>query len=309
MPNLEVTIAGIKWKNPVTVSSGTFSAKDSGVFYDISILGAIVTKGISIVPWEGNPTPRIAEVYGGMLNSIGIQNSGVEQFCKEELPYLKGFKCPIIVNVAGKTIEEYCGVVERLNETQIDMMEINISCPNVKEGGIGFGTSAEIAGKLTKELKSIAKKPLIMKLSPNVTDITEIAKAVESEGADCVSLINTMLGMKIDVRSKRPVLAMKSGGFSGPAIKPIAVRMIYQVREAIDLPIIGMGGIMNGEDAAELMLAGADAIAVGTAGLVDPASPARILKELEEYMVEEGLKSVEEFKFFRESIRGDEVAR
>lgn len=284
MIDLNVKIAGVLWKNPITVCSGTFSAKDSGRFYDISKLGAMVTKGVSAVPWEGNPTPRIAEVYGGMLNSVGLQNPGVEGFIKDELPYLSGFDCPIIVNVAGKTIDEYCKVVELLSETAVDMLEINISCPNIKEGGISFGTSPSSAGELTRKLRHLTKKPLIVKLSPNVTDIGEIAKSVEAEGADAISLINTLLGMRIDVNSKKPILAMGMGGLSGPAIKPLAVRMVYQVRKAVELPIIGMGGVMTGEDAAEMILAGADAVAVGTAALVDPRAPIRIIEELKDYM-------------------------
>ena len=292
MHDMKVNIAGIEWKNPITVCSGTFSAVDSGQFYDINRLGAIVTKGVSAEPWAGNPTPRIAETYGGMLNSVGLQNPGVERFCKEELPYLKQFNCPVVVNVAGKTIDEYCRVVERLSDTGADMLEINISCPNIKEGGISFGTDPSTAARLTGRLRRITNKPLIVKLSPNVTDITEIACAVEAEGADAVSLINTLLGMRIDIHSRKPVLAMEIGGLSGPAIKPVAVRMVYQVRRAVKLPIIGMGGVMTGEDAVEFLLAGADAVAVGTAALVDPVAPVRILEELEAYMTEQGIKSV-----------------
>jgi dihydroorotate dehydrogenase (NAD+) catalytic subunit len=296
MIDMRVNIAGVEWKNPITVSSGTFSAKDSGEFYDINKLGAIVTKGVAAESWEGNPTPRIAETYGGMLNSVGLQNPGVDRFCEEELAYLEQFDCPTIVNVVGKTIEEYCRAVERLSHTSVDMLEINVSCPNIKEGGISFGTDPAVAALLTNRLRRITDKPLIVKLSPNVTDITEIARAVEAEGADAVSLINTLLGMRIDVHSKKPVLAMGMGGLSGPAIKPVAVRMIYQVRRAIKLPIIGMGGVMTGEDAAELMLAGADAVAIGTAGLVDPVAPVRILEELEQYMEDQGFQSVADLK-------------
>ncbi|HZK02557.1 MAG TPA: dihydroorotate dehydrogenase [Anaerovoracaceae bacterium] len=299
MPDLTLTIAGVEWKNPITVCSGTFSAKDSGEFYDINELGAIVTKGVSAQPWEGNPTPRIAETYGGMINSIGLQNPGVEWFIKEELPYLKGFRCPVIVNVVGKTIEEYCYVAEKLSDSGVNMLEVNISCPNIKEGGIGFGTNVNSAARLIKAVRSVTEKPIIVKLSPNVTDIVEIARAVESEGADCLSLINTLLGMRIDVYSKKPVLAMKMGGLSGPPIKPVAVRMVYQVREAVKLPIIGMGGIMTGEDAAEMMLAGANAVAVGTAALIDPVAPIRILESLKEYMLGQRLKSIKDFENLR----------
>lgn len=294
MLDLKVNIAGIEWKNPITVCSGTFSARDSGEFYDINSLGAIVTKAVSFEPLEGNPTPRIAETYGGMLNSVGLQNPGAEQFCRDELPYLKGFNCPLIVNVAGKTIEEYCLATDMLSAAGADMLEINISCPNVKEGGLSFGTDASTAARLTKEVRRTTDKPVIIKLSPNVTDIAEIARAVEAEGADAVSLINTLLGMRIDVVTKKPILSMGAGGLSGPAIKPVAVRMVYQVRRAIKLPIIGMGGIMTGEDAAEMILAGADAVAVGTAALVDPVAPVRILDELMEYMAGQGFDSIED---------------
>lgn len=298
MLDMRTKIGGVEWKNPITVCSGTFSAKDSGEFYDINRLGAIVTKGVSLEPWEGNPMPRITETYGGMVNSIGLQNPGVEQFCKDELPYLKRFHCPIIVNVVGKTIDEYCRVVEKISDTEADMLEINISCPNIAEGGLSFGTSASAAANLTGRLRSITKKPLIIKLSPNVMDIAEIARAVEAGGADCISLINTLLGMRIDVYNKKPILAMKVGGLSGPAIKPVAVRMVYEVRRNVKVPIIGMGGIMTGEDAAEMLLAGADAVAVGTSALVDPIAPVRILEELAEYMDSQGIKSVQSFKDF-----------
>ncbi|HVI39683.1 MAG TPA: dihydroorotate dehydrogenase, partial [Anaerovoracaceae bacterium] len=227
--DLSVSIAGITLENPIVTASGTFSARESGAFYDLDELGAMITKGVSLEPWEGNPTPRIAETYGGMLNSVGLQNPGVDAFIKEELPYLRIFRPKIIVNVVGKTIEEYCCVAERLSDTDVDMLEINISCPNIKEGGISFGADPKMAAEITREVKRSSGKPILMKLTPNVTDITEIAKAVESEGADGISLINTLLGMKIDVHHKRPVLWNKMGGLSGPAIKPVAVRMVYQV--------------------------------------------------------------------------------
>lgn len=296
MNSLSVNIAGIMLNNPITTASGTFSAKDSGAFYDINELGAVITKGVSNVPWDGNPTPRIAETYGGMLNAVGLQNPGVDDFIKSELTYLRKFDTKIIANVVGKTISEYCEVVEKLNDADIDLMEINISCPNIKEGGISFGAIPEMAAEITKQIRNIAKKPIIMKLTPNVTDITEIAKAVEAEGADGVSLINTLLGMKIDVQQKKPALWNIMGGLSGPAIKPVAVRMVYQVRRAVSIPIIGLGGIMTGEDAVEFLMAGADAVSIGTAALVDPTAPVRIKKELIEFMELNGYKSLNQIR-------------
>lgn len=294
--DLRVNFAGVTLKNPITTASGTFSARESGEFYDISQLGAVITKGVASEPWAGNPTPRIAEAYGGMMNAVGLQNPGVEEFIKNELSYLKDFDTQVIANVAGRTIEEYCSVVEKLNDTDIAMMEINISCPNVKKGGIGFGTDPKMAGEVTRAVKKITKKPIIIKLTPNVTDITEIAKAVEAEGADAVSLINTLLGMKIDVQRKKPVLANVMGGFSGPAVKPVAVRMVYQVRRAVDIPIVGLGGIMTGEDVAEFIMAGADVVSVGTAALVNPTAPVDILEELKIYMQEQGFKTINEIR-------------
>ena len=294
--DLSVNFAGVQLKNPITTASGTFSARESGEFYDISQLGAAITKGVASVPWDGNPTPRIAETYGGMLNAVGLQNPGVDSFIEKELSYLKNFDTKVIANVAGRTIEEYCAVVEKLNDTDVAMMEVNISCPNVKKGGIGFGTNPVMAAEVTKAVKAIAKKPIIIKLTPNVTDITEIAKAVEAEGADAVSLINTLLGMKIDVQRKKAILANTMGGFSGPAIKPVAVRMVYQVRQAIHIPILGLGGIMTGEDVAEFIMAGADAVSIGTAALVNPTAPVDILQELKEYMMEQGFKTIREIR-------------
>jgi len=294
--DLQVNIAGITFKNPVTTASGTFSAKDSSRFYDPSRLGAVITKGVASVPWDGNPTPRIAESYGGMLNSVGLQNPGVDQYIAEELRYLNAFDVPVIANVAGKSIEEYCEVVEKLNETNVAMMEINISCPNVKEGGISFGTDANMAAALTRQVKKESKKHLILKLTPNVSDITEIARAVESEGADCISLINTLLGMRIDSHKRMPILANKMGGLSGPAIKPVALRMVYQVRRAVGVPIIGLGGIMTGEDAVEFLLAGADAVSVGTAALINPVAPIDIIDGLQRYMETQGFKNIQELK-------------
>ena len=292
----KVSIAGVTFKNPVTTASGTFSAEGSGKFYDISRLGAVITKGVSSVPWNGNNTPRIAESYGGMINSIGLQNPGVERYIEEELAYLKNFDVPVIANVAGKSISEYCEVADKLNDTNVAMMEINISCPNVKEGGISFGTDVKMAAELTREVKRIARKPIILKLTPNVRDITEIAKAVASEGADAISLINTLLGMKIDIYTKKPVLANIMGGLSGPAVKPVALRMVYQVRRAVDVPIIGLGGIMTGEDAVEFLLAGASAVSVGTAALVNPVAPIEVAGGIEKYMKEQGFKNIEELK-------------
>lgn len=294
--DLRVNFAGVTLKNPITTASGTFSARESGEFYDISQLGAVITKGVASEPWAGNPTPRIAEVYGGMMNAVGLQNPGVKAFIDNELSYLKNFDTQVIANVAGRTIEEYCAVVEKLNETDIAMMEINISCPNVKKGGIGFGTDPKMAGEVTKAVKAVTKKPIIIKLTPNVTDITEIAKAVEAEGADAVSLINTLLGMKIDVQRKKPVLANVMGGVSGPAVKPVAVRMVYQVRRAVNIPIIGLGGIMTGEDVAEFIMAGADLVSVGTAALVNPTAPVDILQELKTYMQEQGFNTINEIR-------------
>ena len=297
--DLSLSIAGVTLNNPITTASGTFSARESGDFYNLNELGAMITKGLSTEPWEGNPTPRIAETYGGMLNSVGLQNPGVDVFIKEELPYLRTFEPKIIVNVVGKTIGDYCTAAEKLCDAGIDMLEINISCPNIKEGGISFGADPKMAAEITREIKKISRKPIFMKLTPNVTDITEIARAVESEGADGISMINTLLGMKIDVHHKRPVLWNKMGGLSGPAIKPVAVRMVYQVRRAVEIPIIGLGGIMTGEDAAEFLMAGADAVSIGTAALVDPTAPVRIKKELIDFMKQYGYQNL---KQIRESL-------
>jgi dihydroorotate dehydrogenase (NAD+) catalytic subunit len=294
--DLTTNFAGIILENPITTASGTFSPVDSSKFYDINQLGAVITKGIAIRAWEGNPTPRIGETYGGMLNSVGLQNPGVDYFIENDLKFLKKFKAKVIANVVGRTIEEYCMVVEKLNETSVAMLEINISCPNIKKGGIGFGTDPKMAGDITKAVKAISKKPIIIKLTPNVTDITEIAKAVEAEGADGVSLINTLLGMGIDVNRKRPVLANITGGLSGPAIKPIALRMVYQVNRAVKIPIIGLGGISTGEDAVEFFMAGATAISVGTAALFNPTAPVDIKEELLVYMQNNGFKSIKEIR-------------
>ncbi|MEG1703784.1 MAG: dihydroorotate dehydrogenase [Niameybacter sp.] len=295
--DLSVNIGGgLILDNPITTASGTFSPRESGEFYDLSELGAMITKGIANIPWEGNPTPRIAETYGGMINAVGLQNLGVDYFIEHELPYAKQFGAKVIANVAGRSIEDYCEVVEKLSETNVDALEVNISCPNVKKGGIGFGVQCGLAGSVVREVKRVSKKPIIIKLSPNVTDITEIAKAVEAEGADAISLINTLLGMKIDVHRMRPVVANKMGGFSGPAIKPVAVRMVYQVRRAVNVPIIGLGGIMTGEDVAEFILAGADAVSIGTAALINPTAPVDIKNEFIAYMNQYGFKNLAELR-------------
>lgn len=296
MIDLSVKIAGVELKNPITTASGTFSPQDSSAFYDLSELGAMITKGVANVPWDGNPVPRIAETYSGMLNAVGLQNPGVDYFIEHELPFIKQFDTKVIANVAGRSIEDYCEVVEKLSDTDVDMLEVNISCPNVKKGGIGFGTDPALAAEVTRQVKRVSKKPIIIKLTPNVTDITEIAKAVEAEGADAVSLINTLLGMRIDVHKQKPILANKMGGFSGPAIKPVAVRMVYQVRRAIDIPIIGLGGIMTGEDVAEFILAGADAVSIGTAAFANPTAPVDIKRELISYMERYNFKSLQEIR-------------
>ena len=283
--NTSVNIAGVEFKNPVMEASGTFgSGMEYSEFVDLSKLGAVVTKGVANVPWPGNPTPRIAEVYGGMLNAIGLQNPGIDVFCERDIPFLKQFDTKIIVNVCGKTTEDYISVVERLSNEPIDMMEINISCPNVKEGGIAFGQDPKAVEAITREVKKYAKQPVIMKLSPNVTDITVMAKAAEAGGADALSLINTLTGMKIDIHRQKFAIANKTGGMSGPAVKPIAVRMVYQVANAVNLPIIGMGGIQNGEDAVEFLMAGATAVSVGTANFMNPTATIDTVKGIEDYM-------------------------
>lgn len=283
--DMRVNIAGVEWKNPVTVASGTFgSGAEYSEFTDLNKLGAVTTKGVANVPWAGNPTPRVAEVYGGMLNAVGLQNPGIELFCKRDIPFLKQYDTKIIVNVCGHSTEEYVEVVKRLADEPVDMLEINISCPNVKEGGIAFGQDPKAVEAITREMKKYAKQPIIMKLSPNVTDITEMARAAEAGGADAVSLINTITGMKIDVNRRKFVLANKTGGMSGPAIHPVAVRMVYQTAQAIKIPIIGMGGIMTAEDAIEMILAGATAISVGTANFVNPKTTMEIVDGIKKYM-------------------------
>ncbi len=295
--NMTVNIAGVEWKNPVTTASGTFgSGVEFSEYTDLNRLGAVTTKGVANVPWPGNPTPRVAEVYGGMMNAIGLQNPGIELFCKRDIPFLKQYDTRIIVNVCGKSEEDYCETVERLSEEPVDMLEINISCPNVKEGGIAFGQDPQAAERITKVVKKYARQPVIMKLSPNVTDIAEMAKAVEAGGADAVSLINTLTGMKIDIHRKQFVLANQTGGVSGPAIHPIAVRMVYQAAQAVKLPVIGMGGISCAEDAIEFILAGASAVSVGTANFHNPAVTMEIVDGIEEYMKRQGFESIADMR-------------
>ncbi len=293
--NTSVNLCGVTLKNPVMTASGTFgSGAEFSEFVDLNKLGAVVTKGVANVPWTGNPTPRVAEVYGGMLNAVGLQNPGIELFCKRDIPFLKQYDTKIIVNVCGHTTEEYLEVVERLAEEAIDMMEINISCPNVKEGGIAFGQDPKAVEAITKAVKEKAKQPIIMKLSPNVTDITEMARAAEAGGADALSLINTITGMKIDIHRRSFVLANKTGGMSGPAIHPVAVRMVYQTAQAVKVPIIGMGGIMNAADAIEMILAGATAVSIGTANFTDPKVSEKVVAGIEEYMRKYGVEDIKE---------------
>lgn len=293
--NTSVNIAGVEWKNPVTVASGTFgSGAEYSEFTDLNKLGAVTTKGVANVPWAGNPTPRVAEVYGGMLNAVGLQNPGIELFCKRDIPFLKQYDTKIIVNVCGHSTEEYVEVVKRLANEPVDLLEINISCPNVKEGGIAFGQDPKAVEAITREMKKYAKQPIIMKLSPNVTDITEMARAAEAGGADALSLINTITGTKIDVNRRKFVLANKTGGMSGPAIHPVAVRMVYQTAQAVNIPIIGMGGIMTAEDAIEMILAGATAISVGTANFVNPGVTMEIVDGIEEYMKKYHVNDIKE---------------
>lgn len=293
--NLSVDFAGIRMKNPVTTASGTFgSGAEYSDFVDLNQLGAVTTKGVASVPWPGNPAPRICETYGGMLNAIGLQNPGIDLFLERDIPFLKKFDTRIIVNVCGKTPEEYVEVVERLASAPVDLLEINISCPNVKAGGIAFGQNPKQVEKITSQIKEKAAQPVMMKLSPNVTDITEIARAAEAGGADAVSLINTLTGMKIDVHRRQFALANKTGGLSGPAIKPVAVRMVYQVAHAVKLPVLGMGGIADAEDALEFIMAGAAMVAAGTANFHEPGTTVRIIRGIEEFMQDNGVKDIKE---------------
>ena len=293
--NTKVSLAGVELKNPVMTASGTFgSGAEYGEFVDLNRLGAVVTKGVANVPWEGNPTPRVAEVRGGMLNAIGLQNPGIDVFIKRDIPFLRQYDTLIIVNVCGKTREDYLEVAERLGDQPVDLLEINISCPNVKEGGIAFGQDPKAVEAITRAVKDRAKQPVIMKLSPNVTDIGETARAAEAGGADVISLINTLTGMKIDINRRTFALANKTGGMSGPAIKPIAVRMVYQAAQAVKLPIIGMGGIVDWEDALEFIMAGATAVSVGTANFFNPYATVEIVEGIQAFMKEQGVQDIQE---------------
>ena len=291
--NTKINLAGVELKNPVMTASGTFgSGMEYSEFVDLNKLGAVVTKGVANVPWPGNPTPRIAETYGGMINAIGLQNPGIDVFCERDIPFLKKYDTKIIVNVCGKSERDYVEVVERLAGEPVDMLEINISCPNVKEGGIAFGQNAANIEHITKAIKNVAKQPVIMKLSPNVTDITEMAKAAEAGGADVLSIINTITGMKIDINRQTFAVANKTGGLSGPAVKPVAVRMVYQVANAVKIPIIGMGGIATAEDALEFILAGATAVSIGTANFHNPRTTLEVIEGIEKYMVNKGVSDI-----------------
>lgn len=294
-PNMKVEIAGVEFQNPVTVASGTFgSGAEYAEFVDLNRLGAVTTKGVANIPWAGNPTPRVAEVYGGMLNAIGLQNPGIDVFAKRDVPFLRKYNTKIIVNVCGKTTEDYIDVVEKLGDVDVDMLEINISCPNVKEGGIAFGQDPKAVEAITKAVKSHAKQPVMMKLSPNVTDITEMAKAAQAGGADALSLINTLTGMKIDIQRRTFAVANRTGGFSGPAIKPVAVRMVYQVAQAVQIPIVGMGGISCWEDAIEFLLAGATMVSVGTANFYNPNVTMEVVDGIEKYLLDHQISDVRE---------------
>ncbi len=295
MSNLGVTIAGVHFKNPVMTASGTFgSGMEYGEFVDLNRLGAVVTKGVANVAWPGNPTPRVTEVYGGMLNAIGLQNPGIDVFLERDLPFLKQYDTKVIVNVCGKSVSDYLDVVEKLSDADIDMMEINISCPNVKEGAIAFGQKADSVYDITKQIKDKAKHPIIMKLSPNVTDIAEMAKAAEAAGADALSMINTLTGMKIDIERRKFALANKTGGMSGPAIKPIAIRMVYQCANAVSIPIIGMGGIASAEDAIEFMMAGATAVAAGAMNFVNPYLTEELVDGIDRFLTNHNISDVNE---------------
>ena len=293
--NMKVNLAGVTLKNPVMTASGTFvSGAEYAEFVDLNQLGAVVTKGVASVPWEGNPTPRVAETYGGMLNAVGLQNPGIDLFVERDVPFLAKYDTRIVVNVCGRTKEDYCEVVSRLSGQPVDLLEINISCPNVKEGGIAFGQNPKSVEEITKEVKKCASQPIIMKLSPNVTDISEMARAAEAGGADAVSLINTLTGMKIDIHKRAFALANKTGGLSGPAIHPIAVRMVYEAAHAVKIPVVGMGGIASAEDAIEMILAGATAISVGTANFYNPTVTMEIVSGIREYMEQYGVKDIQE---------------
>ena len=293
--DMKVNIAGVEWKNPVTVASGTFgSGEEFSEFVDLNRLGAVTTKGVANVPWPGNPTPRVTETYGGMLNAIGLQNPGIDVFIERDLEFLKQYDTKVIVNVCGKSVEDYLEVVERLSDEAVDMLEINVSCPNVKEGAIAFGQKADALYDITSRIKKVAAQPVIMKLSPNVTDITEMAKAAEAAGADALSMINTITGMKIDIHRRKFALANKTGGMSGPAIKPVAVRMVYQTAQAVKIPIIGMGGIANAEDAIEFLLAGATAVSIGAMNFINPYTTVETVQGIEDYMRQYQINDIKE---------------
>lgn len=293
--NTKVSIAGVEFKNPVTTASGTFgSGMEYGELVDLNRLGAVTTKGVANVPWQGNPTPRIAETYGGMLNAIGLQNPGINVFLERDIPFLKQYDTKVIVNVCGRTTEEYVAVVEKLADAPVDLLEINISCPNVKEGGIAFGQNPKMVEDITREIKKYARQPVIMKLSPNVTGITQTAKAAEAGGADALSLINTLTGMKIDINRRKFLLANKTGGMSGPAIKPVALRMVYQTVNAVAVPVIGMGGIATAEDALEFLMAGATMVAVGTANFFNPNATLDIIDGIEDFMKKNEIEDIRE---------------
>mgnify|MGYP001081347297 CR=1 FL=1 len=293
--NTRVSIAGVEFKNPVTTASGTFgSGMEYAELVDLNRLGAVTTKGVANVPWPGNPTPRVAETYGGMLNAIGLQNPGVDVLLERDIPFLKHYDTRIIVNVCGKTTEDYVAVVEKLADAPVDLLEINISCPNVREGGIAFGQDPRMVESITREIKQHAKQPVIMKLSPNVTDITQTAKAAEAGGADALSLINTLTGMKIDINRRTFLLANKTGGMSGPAVKPVALRMVYQTANAVSIPVIGMGGIATAEDALEFLMAGASMVAVGTANFYNPRATLDVIEGIEQYMKSSRVEDIKE---------------
>ena len=293
--NLSVDIAGVTMKNPVTTGSGTFgSGEEYSEFLDLAALGAVTTKGVANVPWPGNPTPRVAEVYGGMLNAIGLQNPGIDVMIERDLPMLQEAGATVIVNVCGKSEKDYVEVVERLADQPVDLLEINVSCPNVKEGGIAFGQDPKALYEITKAVKAKAKQPIIMKLSPNVTDITEMARAAVDAGSDALSLINTLTGMKIDIEKRDFVLANKTGGMSGPAVKPVALRMVYQVANAVDVPIIGMGGITTAEDGLEFIMAGATAVSVGTANFINPTATVDVIEGIKAYMERHQIEDIQE---------------
>jgi len=295
MADLRVSFAGVEFENPILVASGTFGfGREYGEFFDLNELGGICVKGLTLNPRAGNKAPRIAETPMGMLNSVGLQNPGVDAFIAEELPFLRQYRTKVVANLSGNTVEEYAILAEKLSDAGVDLLEVNISCPNVKEGGLAFGTSTQGAAEVTRAVRAKSKVPVMVKLSPNVADIASIAKACEAEGADALSLINTLLGMRIDTQTKKPILHNNMGGLSGPAVLPVAIRMVYQVAQAVDLPILGMGGIMTASDAAEMMIAGADLFALGTALFIDPLAPIKVKRELSAYLDQRGIKSVTE---------------